>query len=397
MSRMHQIGLVARREILERSRSTVFRVMMVVMVLVVAGGIIAMSFINTDTPPISIGLVGEAAPGLEADIEAVATSIAQPVDVTSFSTAEDADAAVADGAVEVLLRDGSTVVTANGASTNATIILSTAVTMAGQRAAGLELGLSEAELATILQPVPLQHVETDAQDLDAGVRTGFAFFGAILLFVTIMMFGQFVAFGIVEEKQNRVVEVVLSRIDSTSILVGKVLGIGTLGLIQVGAIVLAAIGALTYVGSDVMDGLDLSVVGIAGLISLIFWFILGYLMFSFIYAMTGATVSRLEDLQSVAIVPVMLLMPGYMIATISTGYISTWVRVASMVPLWAPVVMPVRIAQGDAAWWEVALAIGLIAVLLVVVVTLSARVYRGAVLRTGGRVKFKEALRGSGV
>lgn len=397
MSRMHQIGLVARREILERSRSTVFRVMMVVMVLVVAGGIIAMSFINTDTPPISIGLVGEAAPGLEADIEAVATSIAQPVDVTSFSTAEDADAALADGAVEVLLKDGSTVVTANGASTNATIILSTAVTMAGQRAAGLELGLSEAELATILQPVPLQHVETDAQDLDAGVRTGFAFFGAILLFVTIMMFGQFVAFGIVEEKQNRVVEVVLSRIDSTSILVGKVLGIGTLGLIQVGAIVLAAIGALTYVGSDVMDGLDLSVVGIAGLISLIFWFILGYLMFSFIYAMTGATVSRLEDLQSVAIVPVMLLMPGYMIATISTGYISTWVRVASMVPLWAPVVMPVRIAQGDAAWWEVALAIGLIAVLLVVVVTLSARVYRGAVLRTGGRVKFKEALRGSGV
>lgn len=397
MSRMHQIGLVARREILERSRSTVFRVMMVVMVLVVAGGIIAMSFINTDTPPISIGLVGEAAPGLEADIEAVATSIAQPVDVTSFSTAEDADAALADGAVEVLLKDGSTVVTANGASTNATIILSTAVTMAGQRAAGLELGLSEAELATILQPVPLQHVETDAQDLDAGVRTGFAFFGAILLFVTIMMFGQFVAFGIVEEKQNRVVEVVLSRIDSTSILVGKVLGIGTLGLIQVGAIVLAAIGALTYVGSDVMDGLDLSVVGIPGLISLIFWFILGYLMFSFIYAMTGATVSRLEDLQSVAIVPVMLLMPGYMIATISTGYISTWVRVASMVPLWAPVVMPVRIAQGDAAWWEVALAIGLIAVLLVVIVALSARVYRGAVLRTGGRVKFKEALRGSGV
>jgi len=397
MSRLHQIGLVARREILERSRSTVFRVMMVVMVLVVAGGIIAVSFINTETPPISIGLVGEAAPGLEADIEAVATSIAQPVDVTSFSTTEDADAALADGTVEVLLKDGSTVVTANGASTNATIILSTAVTMAGQRAAGLELGLSVEELATILQPVPLQHVETDAQDLDADVRTAFAFFGAILLFVTIMMFGQFVAFGIVEEKQNRVVEVVLSRIDSTSILIGKVLGIGALGLIQVGAVVFAAVGALLYVGSDVMDGLDLSVVGIAGLISLIFWFILGYLMFSFIYAMTGATVSRLEDLQSVAIVPVMLLMPGYMIATISTGYISTWVRVASMVPLWAPVVMPVRIAQGDAAWWEVALAIGLIAVLLVVIVALSARVYRGAVLRTGGRVKFKEALRGSGV
>lgn len=397
MSRLHQIGLVARREILERSRSTVFRVMMVVMVLVVAGGIIAVSFINTDTQPISIGLVGEAVPGLEADIEAVAMSIAQPVDVTSFPTNEDADAALADGTVDVVLKDGATVVTANGASTNTTIILSTAVAMAGQRAAGLELGLSEAELATILQPAPLQHVETDAQDLDAGVRTAFAFFGAILLFITIMMFGQFVAFGIVEEKQNRVVEVVLSRIDSTSILVGKVLGIGFLGLVQVGAIVLAAIGALLYVGSDVMDGLDLSVVGIPGLISLIFWFILGYLMFSFIYAMTGATVSRLEDLQSVAIVPVMLLMPGYMIATISTGYISTWVRVASMVPLWAPVVMPVRIAQGDAAWWEVTLAIGLIAVFLVVTVALSARVYRGAVLRTGGRVKFREALRGSGV
>ncbi|KAA3640626.1 MAG: ABC transporter permease [Armatimonadetes bacterium] len=397
MRRRDQIAIVATREIVERSRSTVFRVMLVAMALLVGGGIIALSFINPSSQPIHIGLAGVVVPGLEGDIETVAGTIEQPVTVTAYPSTQEADTALEDGDIDVLLVDSSTVVTTSGASLDETIILSTAVNVAGRRVAGQELGLSDSEIAAIVQPITLTYEETDdANDADE-IRAAVAFMGAILLFVTIMVFGQFVAYGIVEEKQNRVVEVVLSRIDSTSLLVGKVLGIGALGLLQVGAVVLAAAGALLYIGSDALEGIDLSAVGIPGIVSLVFWFVLGYLMFSFIYAAAGATVSRLEDLQSVAFVPMLLLMPAYLVVSFSLGEVNAWTRVASFVPLWTPIVMPVRIAQGDAAWWEVALSIVLILAFLWLVVRVAARIYRGAALHTGGRVKIREALRGSGV
>ncbi len=393
MRRTDQIALVAKREIVERSRSRVFRVMLVAMALLVGGGIIALSFINPSSQPIHIGLAGDVLPGLQGDIETVAGAVEQQVTITTYPSTQEADTALEDGDIDVLLVDSSTVVTPSGAATDETVILSTAVNAAGRRVVGQELGLSESEISAIVQPVTLSYLETDDSNDANEIRAVVAFLGSILLFVTIMVFGQFVAYGIVEEKQNRVVEVVLSRIDSTSLLVGKVLGIGTLGLLQVGAVVAAAIGALLYIGSDALDGIDLSVIGIPGILSLVFWFVLGYLMFSFIYAATGATVSRLEDLQSVAFVPAMLLMPGYLVVSLSVGEVNVWMRVASFVPLWAPIVMPVRIAQGDAAWWEVALSIALILAFLWLVVRVAARIYRGAALQTGGRVKLREALR----
>ncbi|MCZ7533950.1 MAG: ABC transporter permease [Acidimicrobiia bacterium] len=395
MRRIDQITIVAKREIVERSRSTVFRVMLVAMALLVGGGIIALSFINPSSRPIHIGLAGDVIPGLEGDIETVAETVEQQVTITTYPSTQAADTALEDGDVDVLLVDSSTVVTSSGASLDETVILSTAVNVAGRRVAGQELGLSESEISAIVQPITLSYVETDDSGDADEVRAIVAFMGAILLFVAIMVFGQFVAYGVVEEKQNRVIEVLLSRIDSTSLLVGKVLGIGTLGLLQVGVIVASAAGALFYIGNDALEGIDLSAIGIAGIVSLVFWFVLGYLMFSFIYAATGATVSRLEDLQSVAFVPVMLLMPAYLVVSLSVGEVNVWTRVASFVPLWAPIVMPVRIAQGDAAWWEVALSIALILVFLWLVVRVSARIYRGAALQTGGRVKLREALWGT--
>ncbi len=396
MNRIDQVKIVATREIVERSRSTVFRVSIVVLALIVAGGIVALSVIGGNDDPISIGLAGEITPGLEQDILDVADVVDSPVEVSMFESEEVLNQAVKDRTVDVGLLDSSTVVTNAGAGTRATVILSTAVNISERRVVGERLGLSEEEINAIVSPVNLEFTELEQRRPEDQARAVVAFAGSVLLFMTIVMFGQFVAMGIVEEKQNRVVEVILSRIDSTSLLVGKVIGIGLLGLAQVTVMVTAAVTALVLVPSDAFSDVDMAAIGIRSFVSLLFWFVLGFLLFSFIYAAFGATVSRLEDLQSVAFVPAMLLMPAYLLVVFSVGgSINPVTRIASFVPFWTPIIMPLRITRGDAQWWEVLISIAIVFVTIWRIVRFAARVYRGAALRTGARVKLMEAFRGT--
>jgi ABC-2 type transport system permease protein len=394
MTSMRDIRLVATREMVQRSRSVVFRVTLVAMALIVAGGIIGLSFIGGGPEHVSVGLGGTVIPGLQADITSVADSIGEDASVMEFSSIEAAEGAVRDATVAVALIDSQTIVTNAGPTTTEIVILTTAVNVAGRRLVGEQLGLSDDQIAAIVQPVNLDSIELDVSDPDEDAKSVVAYASGLLLFVTIMMFGQFVAYGIVEEKQNRVVEVLLSRIDSTSMLMGKVIGIGLLGLLQVAVIVGSAVTAIAFGPSGGFSDVDLSVVGIPVFLSLLVWYILGFLMFSFVYAAFGATVARLEDLQSVAFVPVMLIMPAYLIVTISLGgNITTLTKVASFVPFWAPIVMPLRVVAGDAQPWEVAASIGLVLVTIWLIVGFASRVYRGAALRTSGKVKITEAFR----
>ena len=220
-----------------------------------------------------------------------------------------------------------------------------------------------------------------------------SFLAAIVLLTTIMMFGQFVAMGIVEEKQNRVVEIVLARARTTSLLIGKVLGIGALGLVQIASLGLAVMIGLAIAPLPI-DVPDLTRIGVTAVIWLVVWFVLGYLVYSFLYATLGATLSRQEDMQSVAFIPALAILPAYFLVVVSAsseGGASAIVRIASYVPIWSPIVMPFRINTGDAQAWEVVLAIALAVVTVLALVRIGARIYRGAALRTGSRVSLREA------
>lgn len=396
MKRVDQIKIVARREIVERSRSTVFRASIIGIALVVAAAIVVLSIIGGDDDPISVGLGGEVLAGLEEDILSVAGAVGTPITVSLYGTEDALTLAVQNESVDVGLMDSSTVVTNSGAGTTETVILSTAVNVAERRIVGAQIGLSGDQINAIVAPVSLEFIELEESHPEDDTRAVVALAGSIVLFISIMMFGQFVAMGIVEEKQNRVVEVVLSRIDSTSLLVGKVIGIGLLGILQVTVIVTSAVLALVFSPSDGFAGVDLVAISIPYFVSLGFWFVLGYLMFSFVYAAFGATVSRLEDLQSVVFIPAMILLPGYFLVVFSVGgSVTPIVRAASFFPFWTPIVMPLRITRGDAQWWEVALAIAIVFATIWLIVRFAARVYRGAALRTGARVKLSEAFRGN--
>jgi ABC-2 type transport system permease protein len=366
-------------------------------------GIFAVSLLAGDAKSIAVGIAGDSPDGIVADIEVVAIASGDEVTVAAYDTQDLAGDAIESGDVEAVLVDGVTVVSKSSPSRAVSSILSTAAQINARRQVATELGLSESDVATLVEPIQVDFVQLEPVDpvepADPGdeAREVASFMSSLVLLTTIMMFGQFVAVGIVEEKQNRIVEVILSRVTTSSLLIGKVLGIGALGLVQVAALGAAAVIGLTIAPPTAMGDLDLTSIGITAVAWLVFWFVLGYLTYSFMYATLGATISRQEDMQSIAFIPAIAIMPAYllMVFTLEAGT-NVWVLIASFVPIWSPIVMPFRINTGEAAVWEIVVSVLIIVVTIIAMVRFGSRVYRGAALRTGGRVSLLDAWRSGG-
>jgi len=389
MSRYRQVILLARREFVQRAKSRVFLVTMgiIVVVVVLAGPIILL--LQEEEKPIDIGVVGSEPAGLESGLDEQAAAFDVEVTITRFGTVAEAEESLNDEAIDVVLVDGSELVWHEDESLRTATIVTGAVAAAEQRVVMEELGLTDEEMIRLVAPTQLTQRTLVAPDPEEEPRRIAAFIGVFILYMSILVFGQLVAVGTVEEKQNRVVEVVLSRVKPAQVLVGKVLGIGALGLAQL--LVLAATVAVV-VSIIEISGVSLPSLGAEIIGGVIFWFLLGYTLYAFIYATLGATVSRQEDLGSVVILPSFLVLPGFFIGVRAIENPDLLVvRLASFFPPWAPMVMPVRSAVGNAPFWEVALSVVLVLAAIYLLVRIGARVYTGALLRTGGKVKLREA------
>jgi len=390
MSLWIQVALLARREFVQRVTSKAFRVTMPLLaVAILAVGPIVSLVAGGPAEATMIGLLGEETPGIEQEMHSQAALFDLEIEVIRFETRTEAESALAGGSVAVVVADEDEVVFQTEASSRLIALVHGAVDATVKTVALSELGLSESEIASVVAPTPMTITTIEERDLQDDARSAAAFVGAILLYVSIVLFGQFVAMGTVEEKQNRVVEVILSRVRPWQVLVGKVGGIGLLGLLQ-----LVVLAGAAYVSAELADfsGIDVAAIGVPIIISLIFWFVLGYAFYAFLYAAVGSTVSRQEDLQGALILPIGLILPGYFAAIMAAenpdGFFPT---IASWLPPWAPFVMPVRIATADPQIWEILVAVAGTALGAVALVWIGSRVYSGALLRTGGKIKLREA------
>jgi ABC-2 type transport system permease protein len=194
---------------------------------------------------------------------------------------------------------------------------------------------------------------------------------------------------VVEEKATRVVELLLSTMKPWQLLAGKVIGLGLLGLAQI-----VAIAVVGVAGALVFDLVSLPGQLIGTVLSVVAWFVLGYAFYASLFAAAASLVSRQEDLAGVITPLSMLLVVGFFVALQAasdpTGSLAT---ITSFVPGLSPLVMPVRMAAGGAAWWEVGVAVVLMLLATALVVRLGGRIYAGALLRTSGKTKLREALR----
>ncbi|MEE8376494.1 MAG: ABC transporter permease [Acidimicrobiia bacterium] len=394
MNRWTQTMLLAKREFVTRAKSKVFLVATGVIALVIIAIGPAVSLFADDPEPIRIGIVGTEPAGIEEGLTARAALSEQQIEITRYDSLAAAEADLEQGTVDALLVDGTSIVFNEKEALVVVQVVTDSVNSRARIVLMEDLGLTPEEMRQLNEPEQLTVRTLVAPDPEDRPRRVAAFAGTLVLFVTILTFGQFVAMGTVEEKQNRVVEIVLARVKASQVLVGKVVGIGALALVQL--LVLAA-AALVAVNIIDLEGVPLGSIGAAIVAAVVFWFLLGYTLYAFLYATVGATVSRQEDLQGVLLLPAIFILPGFFISQLAVANPDlAIVRYGSFFPPWTPMIMPMRTALGTAQPWEVALSIALIVASIVLLVWVGSRVYTGALLRTGGTVKLRDAWKSTG-
>jgi ABC-2 type transport system permease protein len=379
------VRLVAGREISTRIRDKGFLVGSAVLIVLILGMLVFQVAINSGGDTTRIGVVGGDA-AVEQALRAQGDALGTEVTVVRIDDEAAARSAVAeedvDGALlsptgvqpELLVRssDGAVESLVQGAVQG--------LAVAGQLdAAGVQLE----------SPPEVEVVSLDPDAEERVEATVVALVGVVVLYSLLILFGQFVAQGVVEEKSSRVVELLLATMRPWQLLAGKIIGLGLLGLAQM--LVIAVIGV---VGALVAGVVEVPGQLIGTVLTVLAWFVLGYAFYASVFAAAASLVSRQEDLGSVITPASLLLVVGFVVSIqAAQDPTSTLATVTSFVPGLSPLVMPVRMAAGEAAWWEVVTAVVLMLVAIAVIVRIGGRVYSGALLRTSGKLKFREALR----
>jgi ABC-2 type transport system permease protein len=216
----------------------------------------------------------------------------------------------------------------------------------------------------------------------------------VLIFITLVIYGMWVAAGVVAEKSSRVMELLISAASPAQLVLGKVIGIGLAGLVQYVGIVVPALVTLlledriagAVLGGSGTLGVNLDVLTPTLLLAYAGFWILGFVLYSLIYAAAGSLVSRAEDLQVLALPLSLIAIAGYLQAVMAlSGGLTTFLRVSAFVPFWSPFIMLTRLAVGRAEPWEVVAAYAFLVAAILVVGVLAVRVYSAGVLLYGQR------------
>lgn len=391
---LHTTFLIARREFLTRARSRFFLIGTVVLAVLLAGFLILQSFLAGRPTTVKVGFAGDAqvlaAPLVKAAGSKTLTIQTHTVGDVATGQAQvrsgDLDALVGGdpAAPNVYVKDTlDPVVAATLTGLAQEVALNRALTAAGANPGAIDAQVAQAGIR-------VSYLDPNAAQQTAHIVVGI--FVAALLYVALMVYGQMVAAGVVEEKQNRIVEILLSTVRPTQLLFGKVVGIGLLGILQL--IVLGAVAMFVVSRTHVISIPD---VGASAAIWGVVWFVFGFVFYALVYAAAGSLVSRQEDLQSV-LTPITFLVVGTYLAFfwVVANPDNPLAVALSILPALSPVLMSARTASGQAEAWQVAVAIVLSIAATAGMTLLAARIYTNSVLRIGTRVSLGEAWRGDG-
>lgn len=251
--------------------------------------------------------------------------------------------------------------------------------------------------------------ETGEDGADTGVLFFIGYIMGFIIYGAMFAYGAVIMRGVVEEKTNRIVEVMASSVKPFELLLGKVLGVGLLGLTQfvIWAVLASGILAITGPAAALMMGdmgsaeamatveqelgFSIPTIGIGIWIGFIGFFLLGYLIFSSLYAAVGSAIEQESDAQQLQIpIMILIIIPILFIFSVADDPTSTLAVVTSMIPFFAPILMPVRIAIIDVPVWQLAGTVVLMIATFFVLIWLSARIYRVGILMYGKKASFAE-------
>jgi ABC-2 type transport system permease protein len=263
-----------------------------------------------------------------------------------------------------------------------------------------QAGIDPARMEELTKRVEINPLQVPGTGTSGGGMAGmiFAFVLFFLLYMSILMWGQQVMQGVLEEKGTRVIEVLISALTPFELMMGKLLGICLVGMTQL-AIWLGTVVVLTAPGIVSMmaflpPGVTLPsmTLGIAANLALLF--ILGFFAYATMYAAIGASFNNLQEAQQVAgVVVVFIIAPVMVIYPVINDPSSTMAVTMSLIPLFTPLIMPLRIAIEMPPVWQLALAYALTLSFVVGMVWFCSKIYRVGILMYGKKPTLKEILK----
>lgn len=385
------VGLVARREVLERVRGRIFRVGTIIILLAVGAAIVIPKIhTNTTTPSQQVGVVGSPNAALDQVIKYSGKQSKIPVHVVSEPSQESAEAALRSGKLDIAVVNGDKVlvyqpITSDTTSDTATLVSVLAPEL-GVLHAYQQAGLTAPQIETVARarPVPVESLQPSTR---SGVSKGTSVIGVVLIFLMLTQYNTWILMGVMQEKASRVVEVLLAAVRPIQLLGGKVLGIGLVAMGQAALIVAFAFVVGKAVGSDLLKG-----TGGLLLLADLLWLVLGYAFYCWLYAAAGSTAERQDQVQTLALplsLPI-LIAYIYSITVASSGNPSTLFKALAYFPPTAPFAMPVLVSLNDVAWWQFLISVALSIGGTALMAWFAAGIYRRAVLRSGQRVSLRE-------
>lgn len=393
------VGLVASREINARLRDRAFWISTIFLIVIAAASVVIPSLIFDEDERPDVTLAATAGTADELARAAAAVAKASP-DGSPAAATVTVVAAAGPGAAEDAVRTGTAdaaLVETDGALTlvgdrrvpgsvrqavaaaHQQLALRSQLVEAGLSQSRADIVIGEAATATVVERL----LDPPSDDEEAAIGLSVLF--ALAFFFTTFMFGMGISQSVVEEKQGRVVELLVAAVPVRSLLTGKVLGNLALAVGQILTLLVAGlIGSALAGQGDVARMLARS----SGWFMV--FFLLGFGMFACLWAAAGALASRQEDLQSTTVpLQALLFVPFFGAVYVSTP--GTALTVLSYIPFTAPIAMPRRLLLDDAALWEPFVSAGIMLATAVAFVLVAARLYERSLLRTQSRVSWREA------
>jgi ABC-2 type transport system permease protein len=385
------IRVIAMREFMSRIRTRVFAITTVLTIVGIGAYILLQAYVfNKSTASLDVGFVG-AAQSISAPVRAEAAAAGETINVHQYASLAAGTADLRGGTLDALVSgSGASTVVAVQSTVDLTLetvlndqerqqVLTDYLTQHNLSPSDVESQLNFSVNVNELSPVNAARI----QQIVIGLAV------ALTLYITMVVYGQLVAAGVIEEKSNRIVEILLATVRPWQLMLGKIIGIGLIALMQV---VLVAGAALVLASATKL--VSIPTLSVDVVISGVVWFVLGYLMYALLYAAVGSMVSRQEDVASVSLPVTLVLVASWILALTvaapSPGSVGT--TVFSFIPVFSPVIMPVRIAAGVAPFWQVAISVVVVIATIFLFAVIAGRIYRNSVLRVGGRVKLGDAL-----
>jgi ABC-2 type transport system permease protein len=383
--------VVARRDFWVRLRDRGFVISTAITLIVLSIFILLGAFSGDEASSFRLGLAGPDAKTVAdaADFETAGERRRVEVTTVAYDDVAAAEQALRDGEIDAALVHGDDLEGRTSVPPELAQVVQDALVRGRIQAALADAQVPASTIDEVLNQPAIQIRTLEPVDEHRDENAGIAFIGVLLAYGQLFGYGVWVATGVLEEKSSRVVEVLLSAIRPRQLLTGKIAGIGALGICQLVFIAAFAIGLSLITGA-----INLPATAIGTALIVLTWFVMGFAFYAGLFAVSGSLVSRMEELQN-AMVPINLLI--FASFFISIGALenpdSTLSVVASILPFSSALAMPVRIVLGSATPPQIVASIAALLISTAITIPLSGRLYAGAILRTGARVKLKDAWR----